>query len=75
MGNPSLAVLGTGVSFQSEEIALEYGYEGCDMQAELLPAMLRRRTSVATKMAFAAAERACRTPHNPAALQYPHSES
>ena len=61
MDNPSLAVLGTGVSFQSEEIAKQQGYEGCDMQAELLPAMLRRRTSVATKMAFAAAERACRS--------------
>jgi len=61
MDNSSLVVLGTGVSFQSAELALEYGYEGCDMQAELLPAILRRRTSAATKMAFAAAERACRS--------------
>ncbi len=30
------------------------------MQAELLPVALRRRTSIATKVAFAAAERACR---------------
>ncbi|OIO74031.1 MAG: hypothetical protein AUJ57_03190 [Zetaproteobacteria bacterium CG1_02_53_45] len=61
MDNAALAVLGTGISFQNPDTALEFGYEGCDMQAELLPAMLRRRTSVATKMAFAAAERACRS--------------
>jgi len=60
MDNVSLALLGTGISFQDPEQAQKFGYEGCDMQAELLPARLRRRTSIATKMAFAAAERACR---------------
>jgi len=63
MDKPSLAVLGTGVSFQNPESALvsslECGFEWCDMQTELLPPMLRRRTSMATKLAFAAAERAC----------------
>ena len=59
MDKPSLALLGTGVSFQNPESAIEHGFEGCDMQTELLPAMLRRRTSMATKLAFAAAERAC----------------
>lgn len=57
--NGSLTVLGTGISFQNPEHAKEVGYEGCDMQTELLPSMLRRRTSAATKMAFSAAERAC----------------
>ncbi|MDX8389314.1 MAG: beta-ketoacyl synthase chain length factor [Mariprofundaceae bacterium] len=61
MDNASLAVLGTGVSFQNPEHAQTFGYKGCDMQATLLPANLRRRTSTATKMAFAAAERACRS--------------
>ncbi len=54
-----MVLLGTGASFQNPEYAIEHGFEGCDMQTELLPAMLRRRTSVATKLAFAAAERAC----------------
>jgi len=59
MDNASLALLGTGVSFQSPELAQVHGFEGCDMQTELLPSMLRRRTSMATKLAFAAAGRAC----------------
>jgi len=63
MDKSSLAVLGTGVSFQHPESALvsslACGFEGCDMQTHLLPSMLRRRTSMGTKLAFAAAERAC----------------
>lgn len=55
-----MAVLGTGAAFFSLDVAARHGFEGADMQAELLPANLRRRTSVATKVAFAAAERACR---------------
>lgn len=59
MDNKSLAVLGCGVSFQSAEVALSLDCEYADMQTTLLPARLRRRTSIATKMAFSAAERAC----------------
>ena len=61
MADRQMYIRGTGISFQNPEDALTFGYEGCDMQAELLPAGLRRRTSVATKVAFAAAERACRS--------------
>lgn len=56
----SLDVLGYGVSFQQAEMAQAMGFETADMQTTLLPPRLRRRTSVATKMAFAAAERACK---------------
>ena len=56
----AIYIRGAGISFQDAGQALKFGYEGCDMQATLLPAALRRRTSVATKVAFAAAERACR---------------
>jgi hypothetical protein len=60
MASDLLRIIGTGISFQDPEIATEFGYQGCNMQAELLPTNLKRRTSVATKTAFAAAERACR---------------
>ena len=59
MYKASLAVLGTGASFQKPEDARMFDREGCDMEADLLPSRLRCRTSVATKVAFAAAERAC----------------
>ncbi|MDQ6991759.1 MAG: beta-ketoacyl synthase chain length factor [Mariprofundaceae bacterium] len=59
MSNSLLAVLGCGISFQSADIAQALAYENADMKTDLLPANLRRRTSVATKMAFAAAQRAC----------------
>jgi hypothetical protein len=54
-----LLIAGTGISFHDPQKAIEFGYQGCDMQTELLPPGLKRRTSVATKTAFAAAERAC----------------
>lgn len=60
MDRAFMAVRGTGISFESQEAALQFDFQGCDMQTELLPARLRRRTSSATKMAFAAAERACK---------------
>lgn len=60
MRSKQMRIIGTGISFQDPDEATRLGFEGCDMQAELLPANLRRRTSVATKTAFAAAERACR---------------
>lgn len=50
---------GYGVAFEDAELAREKGFEGSD-KTSLLPASLRRRTSVATRTAFAAAERACR---------------
>jgi len=55
----SLDVLGYGVSFEQQEVAQAMGFETADMQTTLLPPRLRRRTSIATKTAFAAAERAC----------------
>jgi len=63
MPKSTLAVLGYGISFQDADVAHRLNYEQADMQTSLLPASLRRRTSVATKMAFAAAERACKAAH------------
>jgi len=60
MPKSTLAILGYGISFQDAEEAQALAYEQADMQTSLLPPRLRRRTSVATKMAFAAAERACK---------------
>ena len=60
MSKSTLAVLGYGISFQDAEEAQVLAYEHADMQTSLLPPRLRRRTSAATKMAFAAAERACK---------------
>jgi len=60
MPKATLAVLGYGISFQDTEVAQALAYEQADMQTSLLPPRLRRRTSVATKMAFTAAERACK---------------
>ncbi len=59
MDKSTLAVLGYGMSFQDSEVAATMGFEHADMQPSVLPARLRRRTSVATKMAMTAAERAC----------------
>jgi hypothetical protein len=61
MQTDRLQIMGTGISFHDPEKAIEFGYPDCDMQTELLPPSLKRRTSVATKTAFAAAERACRS--------------
>jgi hypothetical protein len=54
-----LLIAGTGISFHDPEKVIEFGYQDCDMQTKLLPPGLKRRTSIATKTAFAAAERAC----------------
>jgi len=63
MSKSSIAILGSGVSFQDNEIAASMGFKHADMQTNLLPARLRRRTSTATKMAFSAAEKACADAH------------
>jgi len=60
MSKSTLDILGYGISFQDAKVADTLAYEQADMQTSLLPPRLRRRTSVATKMAFAAAERACK---------------
>jgi len=59
MPKPHIFSLGSGVSFEDTQVAASLGYPDADMQTSLLPARLRRRTSTATKLAFAAAERAC----------------
>jgi len=61
VNNGHLRVRGTGISFQNLEDAKKFGHEGCGIQVELLPAQLRRRVSNGVKMAFTAAERACRS--------------
>ncbi|MDQ6993881.1 MAG: beta-ketoacyl synthase chain length factor [Mariprofundus sp.] len=59
MDKTSIAITGTGISFLHSEEAEQFGFNGCDMESTLLPAKLKRRTSKATRMAFAAAQRAC----------------
>jgi len=59
MPKPHIFTLGSGVSFEDVQVATSLGYPDADMQTHLLPPRLRRRTSTATKLAFAAAERAC----------------
>jgi len=59
MGDSSMCISGTGISFQDSELATKFGFDECGMQSSLLPSRMKRRTSIPTRMAFAAAERAC----------------
>ena len=58
--NPSLmAILGTGLCIKDNGIAAQQGFHDCALDVSLLPAMVRRRTSLATRVAISAATRAC----------------
>lgn len=54
-----MAVLGTGVCIPDESTASACGFSDCGLDASLLPPLVRRRTSLATRMAVCAADRAC----------------
>jgi len=53
-------VLGTGVCFQDPDVARHQGFDNAEIDASILAPMLRRRTSIATKMAITALVRACK---------------
>ncbi|MEA3412389.1 MAG: beta-ketoacyl synthase chain length factor [Pseudomonadota bacterium] len=54
-----VAALGDGVCIQDEDVAAELGFADAGLDASILPPMVRRRTSIATRAAITAAERAC----------------
>lgn len=54
-----MAVLGTGLCLPDEQTAAACGFSDCALDASLLPPLVRRRTSMATRMAVCAADRAC----------------
>jgi len=54
-----MSVLGTGLCIPDEETAAAHGFSDCGVDASLLPPLVRRRTSLATRMAVCAADRAC----------------
>ena len=56
----SMAVLGADCCFERQDIAAAQGFDGCGIDASILAPMLRRRTSIATKMAITALDRACK---------------
>ncbi|MEE9421709.1 MAG: beta-ketoacyl synthase chain length factor [Gammaproteobacteria bacterium] len=54
-----MSILGTGLCIKNNETANSLGFKDCALDASLLPAMVRRRTSEATRIAVSAATRAC----------------
>lgn len=63
MNNPpplkGMSVLGTGLCIPDDEIATQWGFEHCGIDASVLAPMIRRRASQATRMAVSALDRAC----------------
>ena len=54
-----MSVLGKGVCIENEDYAKSLGFSDCSIDAGILPPMIRRRTSLATKMAVTALQKAC----------------
>ncbi|MEE9342040.1 MAG: beta-ketoacyl synthase chain length factor [Gammaproteobacteria bacterium] len=58
--NPdTMAILGTGLCIKNNELATALNFNDCALDVSQLPAMVRRRTSIATRVAISAAIRAC----------------
>ena len=53
------AILGSGLCIPDEGVAIELGFTDSGLDASILPPMMRRRTSMATRVAITAAGRAC----------------
>jgi len=60
-GTPTAAIgiAGSGLCIPDEALASTLGFTAAGLETGLLPPMVRRRTSRATRVAIAAAERAC----------------
>ena len=54
-----MSILGTGLCIKNNETAHSLGFQDCALDTSLLPTMVRRRTSEATRIAVSAATRAC----------------
>lgn len=54
-----MSILGTGLCIKNNQTAASMGFHDCALDASLLHAMVRRRTSEATRVAISAATRAC----------------
>ena len=54
----TMSVLGRGVCIEDRAYADSLGFDDCSIDASILPPMLRRRTSLATKMAVTALQKA-----------------
>jgi hypothetical protein len=54
-----VAILGSGLCIPDEDVADELGFADAGVDASVLAPMVRRRTSMATRVAITAASRAC----------------
>ncbi|MCP4409483.1 MAG: beta-ketoacyl synthase chain length factor [Gammaproteobacteria bacterium] len=54
-----LAILGSGLCIPDGNVAAGLGFADAELDASILPPMVRRRTSNATRVAISAADRAC----------------
>ena len=61
MPEQSMSVLGYGVCMHDDDYATSLGLSNCSVDASILPPMTRRRTSLATRMAITALNRACKS--------------
>ncbi len=55
----NMTVLGTGLCIPDEKVAAQWGFKDCGIDASVLAPMIRRRASLATKMAVSALDQAC----------------
>jgi len=55
-----VAILGSGLCIPDEDVASELGFTAAEIDTSALAPMVRRRTSMATRVAITAAGRACR---------------
>lgn len=55
----AIAILGSGLCIPDADIAAGLGFADAGLDASILPPMVLRRTSIATRVAITAAERAC----------------
>jgi len=56
---PTISIQGTGICIPDEAVAERLGFDECGLAPTVLPPLIRRRTSLATRMAVTAADRAC----------------
>jgi hypothetical protein len=54
-----IAILGSGLCIPDRDVAAGFGFADAEIDASILAPMVRRRTSIATRIAITAAERAC----------------
>jgi hypothetical protein len=55
----AITILGSGLCFPDESVATKLGFANAGVDVSILEPMVRRRTSIATRVAITAARRAC----------------